>query len=166
MAVKEILQVGHPVLKKVSEPVKKIDKQILILLNDLVDTMYHSEGVGLAAPQIGVNKRVVVIDIGDDTGLLELINPEIISYENEVTDLEGCLSVLGMVGDVCRYEHVVVQAVSRQGKRIRVKGSGLLARALQHEIDHLDGKLYIDKAMNVRKVAPPEPEFAEGDKPE
>lgn len=166
MAVKEIIQIGNPVLKQVAEPVKKIDKQILNLLSDMVDTLYHSEGVGLAAPQIGVSKRVVVIDIGDDTGLMELINPEIISQENEATDLEGCLSVLGMVGDVCRYEHVVVQAVSRQGKRVRVKGSGLLARALQHEIDHLDGKLYIDKAMNVRKAVIPEPELSERDKVE
>lgn len=156
MAVREIIQVGDPILKQIAEPVKKIDRQILNLLNDMVDTMYSAQGVGLAAPQIGVSKRVVVIDIGDDTGLLELINPEIIAQENEVTDLEACLSVLGMVGDVCRYDHVVVQAVTRQGKRIRIKGYGLLARALQHEIDHLDGKLYIDKAMNVRKAAPPE----------
>lgn len=166
MAVKEIIQVGHPVLKQVAEPVKKINRQILNVLNDMVDTMYNSSGVGLAAPQIGVSKRLVVIDIGDDTGLLELINPEIISQANEVTDLEGCLSVLGMVGDVCRCEQVVVQAVSRQGKRIKIKASGLLARALQHEIDHLDGKLYIEKAINVRKATPADMEFTEGDKPQ
>ena len=165
MAVKEIIQVGHPVLKQVAEPVKKIDKQILILLNDMVDTLYNAQGVGLAAPQIGVSKRVVVIDIGDDTGLLELINPEILSQEKEVTDLEGCLSVLGMVGDVCRCEHVVVQAVTRRGRRIRIKANGLLARALQHEIDHLDGKLYIDKAMKVRKAELIDPELAEEDMP-
>lgn len=163
MAVKEILQIGHPVLKQVADPVKKIDRQILTLLNDMVDTMYNAEGVGLAAPQIGVSKRVVVIDIGDDTGLLELINPEILSMDNEVTDLEGCLSVAGMVGDVCRFDNVVVQAVSRQGKRIRIKANGFLARALQHEIDHLDGKLYIEKAMNVRKAQPPEADPAEGE---
>lgn len=163
MAVKEIIQIGHPVLKQVAEPVKKIDRQILNLLNDMVDTMYNADGVGLAAPQIGVNKRVVVIDIGDDTGLLELINPEILSMENEVTDLEGCLSVAGMVGDVCRCDNVVVQAVSRQGRRIRIKANGFLARALQHEIDHLDGKLYIEKAMNVRKAQPPEADLAEGE---
>ena len=125
--------------------------------------MYNADGVGLAAPQIGVSKRVVVIDIGDDTGLLELINPEILSMENEVTDLEGCLSVAGMVGDVCRCENVVVQAVSRQGRRIRIKANGFLARALQHEIDHLDGKLYIEKAMNVRKAQLPEADLAEGE---
>lgn len=158
MAVKEILQMGHPALSAVCEPIHKINKQVWNLLDDMADTMYHTQGVGLAAPQIGVTKRVVVIDTGEeDSEYLELINPEITACSGEVTDQEGCLSLMGFIGDVTRYETVSVQALTRHGKRIRIKNAtGLLARALQHEIDHLDGKMYVEKAVNLRKPPPVE----------
>ncbi len=154
MAIKEVLQMGHPALEQECVPVTKINKQIWNLLDDMRDTMYEFEGVGLAAPQIGSNQRVVIIDIGDEKlGLLELINPEIVEMEGQVTDVEGCLSVKGFVADVTRYEKVSVQAINRQGKRIRIKNAtGLLSRALQHEIDHLNGQLYVKKAVNLRKA--------------
>ena len=162
MAIKEVLQMGHPALEQICEPITKINKQVLTLLDDLVDTMYTEDGVGLAAPQIGSNKRVVVIDTREEKpGLLELINPEIIEASGQVTDLEGCLSLKGFVADDPLYEVVSVQAINRQGKRIRIKNAkGLLARALQHEIDHLDGKMYVEKSFNLRPVTyePDQPE--------
>ena len=114
MAVLEVVQIGNPVLKAKAEPVEKINKQILKILDDMADTMYASDGVGLAAPQIGVSKRIIIVDIGE--GLIELINPEIVSAEGSVVDQEGCLSVAGFFGDVARAQKVVVQGLNRQGK--------------------------------------------------
>ena len=138
MAVLEVVQIGNPVLKAKAEPVEKINKQILKILDDMADTMYASDGVGLAAPQIGVSKRIIIVDIGE--GLIELINPEIVSAEGSVVDQEGCLSVAGFFGDVARAQKVVVQGLNRQGKRVKIKAVDFLARALQHEIDHLEGR--------------------------
>lgn len=144
VALREIKHyLNDNILRKKSRPVDKIDERILTLLDDMAETMYKAEGVGLAAPQVGILRRVVVIDIGE--GLLELINPVIIEEDGEQCAMEGCLSVPGLTGQVKRPLKVVVEGLDRQGKKIKVEGSELLARALCHEIDHLDGTLYIDK---------------------
>ena len=149
MAVLPIRQAGDPVLRQKAQPVKKIDRTIHKLLDDMLQTMDAAEGVGLAAPQVGLSIRVVVIDVGD--GLLELINPEIVACEGQERGQEGCLSVVGYFGEVDRYARVRVEALNRQGKRIQISGEGLLARALQHEIDHLEGVLFTDKAVTLTK---------------
>jgi peptide deformylase len=131
------------ILRKKSRPVDKIDKRILTLLDDMAETMYKAEGAGLAAPQVGILRRVVVIDVGE--GLIELINPKILNKEGEQMAMEGCLSIPGLTGQVKRPLKVVVSGLDRNGEEIKIEGSHLLARALCHEIDHLDGILYIDK---------------------
>ena len=143
MALRQIVQIGEPVLRKVSKRVEKIDDKIIQLLEDMADTMYEADGVGLAAPQVGILKRVVVIDIGD--GLLELINPEIRETSGEQIDDEGCLSVAGEAGAVRRPYTVKVRAYNREGQLFEIVGEELLARAFCHEIDHLDGILFVDK---------------------
>jgi len=143
MAIRQIVQIGDPVLRKKSKVVEKIDAKIIQLLDDMADTMYHADGVGLAAPQVGILKRVVVIDIGD--GLLELINPEIIETSGEQLDDEGCLSVVGEAGAVRRPYRVKVRAYDRNGNLFEIEGEELLARAFCHEIDHLEGVLFVDK---------------------
>ena len=143
MAIRQIVQIGDPVLRKKSKVVEKIDEKIIQLLDDMADTMYHADGVGLAAPQVGILKRVVVIDIGD--GLLELINPEIIETSGEQLDDEGCLSVAGEAGAVRRPYRVKVRAYDRDGNLFEIEGEELLARAFCHEIDHLEGVLFVDK---------------------
>ena len=143
MAIRQIVQIGDPVLRKKSKVVEKIDAKIIQLLDDMADTMYHADGVGLAAPQVGILKRVVVIDIGD--GLLELINPEIIETSGEQLDDEGCLCVVGEAGAVRRPYRVKVRAFDRNGNLFEIEGEELLARAFCHEIDHLEGVLFVDK---------------------
>ena len=143
MAIRKIVELGDPVLRKTSRRVDKFDKREWMLLKDMADTMYDAEGVGLAAPQVGILKRMCVIDIGE--GLIELINPEIISAEGSQVGPEGCLSVPGRRGKVDRPVKVVVRAFDRKGREFEVEGEGLLARALCHEIDHLDGVVYVDK---------------------
>lgn len=144
MALREIKHYRRDgILRKKSRPVDIIDEKILTLLDDMADTMYHVEGVGLAAPQVGVLRRVIVIDVGE--GILELINPEIIEYEGEEEGPEGCLSVPGFTGQVKRPTKVTARGLNRKGQEIEIEGVNLLARALCHEIDHLDGILYIDK---------------------
>ena len=145
MALRQIVKIGEPVLRKKSKVVKEINDKLIDLLDDMADTMYEADGVGLAAPQVGILKRVVVVDIGD--GLIELINPEIIEAEGEYLDNEGCLSVPGESGDVLRPYRVKVRALNRFGETIEIEGEELLARAFCHEIDHLDGILYIDKVI-------------------
>ncbi len=145
MAVYRIVELGDQVLREKARPVPEINKNILKLLDNLVDTMYAAKGVGLAAPQIGISKRVIVVDAGE--GLLELVNPEIIGSRGEDVAVEGCLSIPGVAGEVKRAEQVEVKGLDRAGKVIKVRATGLLARALQHEIDHLDGILFIDKVI-------------------
>lgn len=150
MAVLEIRHAGDKILKDICRPVRKIDRNVRELLNDMADTMYELNGVGLAAPQVGASLRVVVIDIGE--GLIELVNPRIVDYAGEkVTDSEGCLSVPDIYGDVERYSKVTVEAQNRYGKNIRLTGEGLLSVAIQHELDHLDGILFIDKAKTLQR---------------
>lgn len=143
--VRKILELGDETLRKTSKPMQKFDLRLWLLLRDMADTMYNAEGVGLAAPQVGILRRVVVIDVQDEHGLIELINPEIISAEGEQAGSEGCLSVPGRRGYVVRPNKVTVRAQDRKGKRFELTGEGLLARALCHEIDHLDGIMYVDK---------------------
>jgi peptide deformylase len=149
MAILEIRKAGDEVLKQHAAPVTKIDHTIKKLLKDMSETLYHADGVGLAAPQVGVSLKVVVIDVGE--GLIELINPVIVDKKELVTDTEGCLSIPGVFGEVERYNDVTVEALDRNGKKIRLSGSGLLARAFQHEIDHLDGILFIEIAKTLCK---------------
>lgn len=145
MAKLKILKVGDNTLRRICRPVDKITPRILMLLDDMVETMRAADGVGLAAPQVGVLRRVVVIETPDE-GLFELINPKIIAYSGEQESEEGCLSVPGRWGVTKRPMHVTVRAINRQGETVDYTGSGLLAKAFCHEIDHLDGKLYIDIA--------------------
>ena len=152
MAILEIQKAGAPVLKQVCSPVEKIDSKLKRFMNDMVDTMYKAEGVGLAAPQVGVPIRVVVIDTGDDTGLLEMINPVITAREGKVVDSEGCLSVPKIFGDVERSEKVTVEYTNRNGRKRKLTADKLLARCIQHELDHLEGRLFIDIAKSLRKV--------------
>lgn len=150
MAILDIKKAGDVVLKQQAQPVARIDKKIRTLLDDMAETMYKANGVGLAAPQVGESIQVVVIDVGE--GLIELVNPEIVRMEGTETDSEGCLSVPEFYGDVERAAKVSVKYLNRQGKNHRITATGLLARCLQHEIDHLHGRLFIDIAQNLRKV--------------
>jgi peptide deformylase len=142
LTVKPILTLGDPRLRLKGEPVDSFGKYLHELLDDLTHTMRDAPGVGLAAPQVGEAMQVCVIEV--DGSLYELVNPVITRSSGEENDLEGCLSVPGYVAYVMRKEKVWVEAQDRDGKRIRSVGTGLLARAMQHELDHLDGKLYID----------------------
>ena len=145
MALRNIRKLGDDILRKKCRPVEIIDEKILTLLDDMAETMYEANGVGLAAPQIGVLKRIVVIDIGDDNGLIELINPEITHFEGNIKDTEGCLSVPGKYGYVVRPAKVRVVALNRNGDKIEIDCEGMLAKAVCHELDHLDGIVFVDK---------------------
>lgn len=149
MATRKIREYGDEVLRKESKMVTEFDERLHVLLDDMEETMRSAQGVGLAAPQVGILKRAVVIDVGE--GLIELINPEIISKKGNVVDLEACLSVPGVMGEVARPKKVKVKAQDRWGKPVEVEGEDLLARALCHELDHLDGILYVDKAIKFVK---------------
>lgn len=146
MAIRKIVEMGSDdILRKHARKVVKFDRRLGVLLDDMADTMYEADGVGLAAPQVGVLKRAVVIDVGE--GLIELVNPELVWQEGEVVGAEGCLSVPGRRGTVARPEKVRVAAQDRKGNPVEVEGEGLLAVCLCHEIDHLDGILYVDKMI-------------------
>jgi len=143
MALRNIVKDPDARLRKVCRPVKEITPHILQLLDDMAETMVYADGVGLAAPQVGVLRRIVVIDVGD--GLIELINPEIIEFSGEQTGQEGCLSCDDRRGIVTRPNKVTVRAMDRDGNVREITGEGLLARAFCHELDHLEGVLFIDK---------------------
>lgn len=145
MAIRKIVTSEDPILRKTSRPVERFNEKLWQLLDDMKDTMYKSEGVGLAAVQVGFLRRVVVVDVGD--GFLELINPEIIECSGEEISEEGCLSVPGESGQVKRPAYVKVKAQNRNGVWRTFEGTGLKARCFCHEIDHLDGTLYIDKVI-------------------
>ena len=147
MAVMKILRLGDETLRKKSHPVTKIDRRTIGLLKDMAETMYAADGCGLAAPQVGILRRMVVIDVGD--GLIELINPEIIESEGEEIGVEGCLSVPGRRGTVKRPTKVVVRALDKKGREIELTAEGFLARAVCHELDHLDGVLFTDKVLRM-----------------
>jgi peptide deformylase len=151
MAKLKIVKVGDDVLRKKCRPVDEITPKILRLLDDMTETMRQAQGVGLAAPQVGILRRIVVIEV-EEGNVIELINPKIIAYAGEQTGTEGCLSVPGKWGTVTRPMHVTVRALNRHGEEFEVTGSELLARALFHELDHLEGKLYIDVATDIETV--------------
>lgn len=145
MALRQVLFLGEDALRKISRPIESINKRILTLLDDMAETMYEQEGAGLAAPQVGVLRRAIVIDVGDDNGLIQMINPEIIAREGEQECIEGCLSIPGRRGYVVRPQKVVVHGTARSGKEIEIVAEGHLAIAFCHEIDHLDGILFLDQ---------------------
>lgn len=147
MALYEIQKVGSPVLREKANPIEKVDETICRLLDDMVETMYDSDGVGLAAPQIGVSKRAIVVDAGG--GLIELINPVCVKSRGNDLAEEGCLSIPGVWGPVPRAKSVTIEGLDRQGRKVVVKAKDYTARALQHEIDHLDGVLFTDKMIRV-----------------
>lgn len=150
MALLEIQKAGAPVLKRVCEPVRKVDGKLRAFLDDMAETMYAFDGIGLAAPQVGRPLRMLVMDVGDGR-LLEMINPVITAREGTELGSEGCLSVPGMWGDVERAAKVTVEYTSRFGKPRRLVADKLLARCVQHEMDHLDGVLFIDVARSLRQ---------------
>ena len=145
MAIRDIVRQGDAALRKTAKTVNVIDGRIRRLLDDMAETMYNADGVGLAANQVGVLRRVVVIDVGE--GIIELINPEIVSSEGEQIGIEGCLSCPGRRGYVNRPEKVTARALNREGKPFEITGIGMLARALCHETEHLDGKLFVERIM-------------------
>jgi peptide deformylase len=147
MAVLPILTQEAPILRQKAKRVARVDASVRKLVDDMVDTMIAAPGVGLAAPQVGVGLRVVVIKT--DQNLHTLINPELVKGEGEQIGFEGCLSIPGYVGEVKRYMRVVARGLNRHGKPVKVKGDELLARAIQHEIDHLDGILFTDRLTSL-----------------
>ena len=145
MAKRKIVQYGDDTLRRVCRPVDTITKNVLTLLDDMAETMRAADGVGLAAPQVGILRRIVVIET-EPSQLIELINPKIIAMAGEQEGSEGCLSLPGQFGMVKRPKYVTVRAIDRHGKEFEMSGSDLLARAFCHELEHLDGKLFIDSA--------------------
>lgn len=141
--LREIIKEGDEVLRKNCHKVEKFDEKLHALLDDMYETMQEANGVGLAAPQVGILRRIAVVDVGD--GKIELVNPEIIKESGEQTGDEGCLSFPGKWGEVTRPMKVTVKAQDRYGNEFKIKGTELLARAFCHEIDHLDGVVFIDK---------------------
>lgn len=151
MAVLPIIRLGHPVLRQQAKPVEKVTKRVQKLIQDMCETMYAADGIGLAAPQVGISERVIVVDHGE--GWFALINPVILERSGSDTDREGCLSIPGVSGYVTRSSRVVVTGLNEKGKVLKMEATGLKARVLQHEIDHLDGILFIDKATGVSERA-------------
>ena len=143
MAIRRIVKEGDETLRKISRPVKQVDKRILTLIDDMRQTMYANDGVGLAAPQVGILRRAVVIDVGD--GLVELVNPVIVESDGQQSGPEGCLSIPGRSGVVTRPNHVKVRAQDPEGNPVELEAQEFFARAVCHELDHLDGVLYVDK---------------------
>lgn len=156
MAIREIVTIPHPVLRKKARKVNEVDADVRTLIDEMVEAMREAPGVGLAAPQVGVSSRVIVVEFGKEEDedapkkLYTLVNPIIAEMsEEKVLGIEGCLSIPRLVGEVERHQRVVVKALNRFGKPVKLKAEGWLARILQHEIDHLDGILYTDRATRV-----------------
>ena len=146
MAIRNVITEPDEVLRKTAKPVEKFDEKLSQLIDDMFDTMYQKDGVGLAAPQIGILRRICVIDIGE--GPIELVNPEIIKISGKQNETEGCLSCPGKWGVTERPKKVKVRAYNRKGQQYEIIGTDLLARALCHEIDHLDGVLFLDRVIS------------------
>jgi peptide deformylase len=154
MAVLEILKYPHPLLKRPSEKVDRINEETRKLIQDMIETMYHSNGIGLAACQIGIPRRIIVLDVSPidlQQNLFAMINPEVISEEGEIDHEEGCLSVPDCFEKVKRRERIRIKGISADGKEIEVFGEGILAFALQHEIDHLNGVLILDRVSRLKR---------------
>jgi len=167
MAVRPIVLANDPILRKKSKKVKDFGKALQELIDDMVETMHAANGIGLAAPQVGVLERVIVVQLPEDEEdpqsgkLFALCNPEIVRADGEEEGEEGCLCLPGYVGDVKRATSVTIRAQNRRGKKVRIKAKGLLARAFQHEVDHLNGILFIDRVESpdkIRRIVLPEVE--------
>jgi peptide deformylase len=164
MAIREIISTPDPVLRRKAHKITKIDKELQTLIDDMIETMREAPGVGLAAPQVGVSQRLIVIEYGDDENedapkkLFTLINPEIIETSEDMEQgIEACLSIPRMAGEVDRHLRVTVRGINRHGKAVKIKTRGWLARIFQHEIDHLEGILFTDRATKVWRVKDDEP---------
>jgi peptide deformylase len=154
MAVREIKKYPSRILKQKALPVGTIDRELQVLIDDMIETMYAAPGVGLAAPQVGVSRRLAVIDVstkGEEMPVLVLINPEFVERDGTVEFEEGCLSIPEFTAKVTRAEKVKVRALDREGRQLEIEAVGLLAIALQHEIDHLDGTLFIDRISPIKR---------------
>jgi peptide deformylase len=148
-----------PILRKVSKKVSELELKMPLtqqLIDDMFETMYDAPGIGLAAPQVGIAKRIIVVHVGEDDGPYAIINPVLTDFEGEAVATEGCLSIPGKIGDVTRAEKCTVTGLDRKGKKFRLEAEGLLARCFQHEVDHLDGVLILDKATDIREAIPVE----------
>ena len=165
MAVRPILTFDHPVLREKAKKVARVDMSIQRLIDDLAETMLDAPGAGLAANQIGVPLRVCVVK-GDDNQIWGLVNPEIVKSDGVQVGYEGCLSYPGWVGEVARHEMVVVKGRNRRGKEVRIKSTGFTARAFQHELDHLDGVLFVDRLTSLDTLRRVEDLFEEEEKEE
>lgn len=153
MAIRNIVKDGDPILKKKCRPVEKFDQKLAVLLDDMTETMHMANGVGLAAPQVGMLRRVVVIDVGE--GVIELVNPKIVAYSGKQEGLEGCLSFPGEWGLATRPNYVKVRAQDRNGDEFEIDGEELLARAFCHEIDHLNGVVFkdvVDRMLSAAEI--------------
>jgi peptide deformylase len=170
MAIREIVKVPDPVLRRKAHKVSEFDKDLQVLIDDMIDTMRDEPGVGLAAPQVGISSKVVVVEFGDEEDpekpqrLYTVVNPEIVNKsEEQEMGIEGCLSIPGLVGEVERHSSIVVKGLNRHGRPIKVKANGWLARIFQHEIDHLNGVLFTDHAVRIwQPEAQEEEEFVSG----
>jgi len=155
MALLEIKKYPEQVLKKVAAPVKDWDRALQTLIDSMIETMYAAPGIGLAAPQVDVSKRLVVVDVslreGEEAPLIILINPEVVQTDGDTESEEGCLSLPGIVTSVKRADRVFVRGYDREGNQVEVEGEGLLSRVLQHEIDHLNGTLLIDRMSPIKR---------------
>ncbi len=154
MAVLEIKRYPDPILKRKARPVEEINGSLQKLIDDMLETMYDAPGIGLAAPQVGESIRLIVVDVSareEEHPLIVLINPEIVYTEGKVDSEEGCLSVPGYVSTIRRANRVLVRGLDREGKPVEIEATGLLGRALQHEIDHLDGILFIDRMSPIKR---------------
>jgi peptide deformylase len=157
--IRRIVMEPDPILRKVSKKVSELELKMPLtqqLIDDMFETMYDAPGIGLAAPQVGIAKRIIVVHVGDDDGPYAIINPVLSDFEGEAVATEGCLSIPGKIGDVTRAEKCTVMGLDRKGKKFRLEAEGLLARCFQHEVDHLDGVLIIDKATDIREAVPVE----------
>jgi peptide deformylase len=161
LSIRRILHNEHPALRGHARPVEKINHVILRLLDDMTETMHEAKGVGLAAPQIGIAKRLITVAPGEEEPVWQLINPRILDASGEAVDVEGCLSIPGVYGEVPRYEQITVEAQDRDGQMLKLNLSGFHARIFQHEIDHLDGILFIDRATRLLDPAELKREEAE-----
>ncbi|HEY4492071.1 MAG TPA: peptide deformylase [Acidobacteriota bacterium] len=156
MAILDVIYYGDPRLQKVSEPIEEVTPELRTFVRDMFETMYYTNGVGLSAPQVGVNQRILVIDCSagrDRSQQIVLINPVVLEQSGEQKSQEGCLSFPGLFADVKRANHAKVRGLDLEGKQIEIEGNELLARALLHEIDHLDGILFIDRMRKADREA-------------
>lgn len=157
MALRDIVKEGDRTLSKKCRPIEKFDEKLATLLDDMIETLKVADGVGLAAPQVGILRRVCIVDIGDEDGVIELVNPKIIAYSGKQTGAEGCLSCPNQYGIVERPMYVTVKAQDRNGNEFTIKGEALKARAFCHEIDHLDGIIFKNKAERMLRPDEIEP---------